>query len=662
MKTIHKLLVANRGEIARRIFRTCRDLGIRTVAVASDADVDLPYVAEADEAVRIGPPAPSSSYLSADAVIDAAKRSGADAIHPGYGFLSENAAFAQRVMDEGLIWVGPPPGAITGMGDKAESRRTAHAHGVPVVPGYDGDDESDDTFVREAARIGYPVLVKASAGGGGRGMRRVDDPADLLDAVASARREATSSFANGRLLLERYVLRPRHIEVQVFADTFGNIIHLGERECSVQRRHQKVLEEAPSPAVDAALRAKLGEAAVRVARAVDYVGAGTVEFVMSQDGEFFFLEMNTRLQVEHPVTELVTGLDLVAMQIAVAEGRPLPIAQDEVRLRGHAIEARVNAEDPNRDWMPGHGPLVRFELPSGGGVRVDSGYESGDVVGIHYDAMLAKVIAYGPDRLIANRRLRMALDASWAPGVVTNLPLLRDIVRDESWIEGDLDTGFLPRRNLPRVPPANLERGALIASVWAAAQRADVSKDLATPAAWRVWGSDEVVDRWAQGEAEVEVGVRDCRGLWEVRVGAESARRVRITDRVGDVMRVEIDGLFSTVRVARAAGDGAVEDGDILYVHLGDGESMVRLVPRFPAPAGLESEPGSCVAPTPGVVRVVHVAEGDQVAKGQLLVTLEAMKMEHHLRAPVDGVVSAVRCVAGAAVDGGALLVKIEEG
>ncbi len=662
MKTIHKLLVANRGEIARRIFRTCRDLGIRTVAVASDADVDLPYVAEADEAVRIGPPAPSSSYLSADAVIDAAKRSGADAIHPGYGFLSENAAFAQRVTDEGLIWVGPPPGAITGMGDKAESRRTALAHGVPVVPGYDGDDESDDTFVREAARIGYPVLVKASAGGGGRGMRRVDDPADLLDAVASARREAISSFANGRLLLERYVLRPRHIEVQVFADTFGNLIHLGERECSIQRRHQKVLEEAPSPAVDAALRAKLGEAAVRVARAVDYVGAGTVEFVMSQEGEFFFLEMNTRLQVEHPVTELVTGLDLVAMQIAVAEGRPLPLSQDEVRLRGHAIEARVNAEDPNRDWMPGHGPLVRFELPSGGGVRVDSGYESGDVVGVHYDAMLAKVIAYGPDRLIANRRLRMALDASWAPGVVTNLPLLRDIVRDDAWIDGDLDTGFLPRRSLPRVPPANLERGALIAAVWAAAQRADVSKDLSTPAAWRVWGSDEVVDRWAQGEAEVEVGVRDCRGVWEVRVGAESARRVRITDRVGDVMRVEIDGLFSTVRVARAAGEGQVEDGDILYVHLGDGESMVRLVPRFPAPAGLESEPGSCVAPTPGVVRVVHVSEGDQVAKGQLLVTLEAMKMEHHLRAPVDGVVSAVRCAAGAAVDGGALLVKIEEG
>ncbi len=655
MRTIHTLLVANRGEIARRIFRTCRTMGIRTVAVHSEADAGAAFVREADLAVAIGPGPAAASYLRGAAVIEAALRTGADAIHPGYGFLSENADFAEQVLAAGLLWVGPPPSAIRAMGDKAASRRTVVEHGVPVVPGYDGDDQQDATFMAEGARIGVPLLVKASAGGGGRGMRRVDDLEALPEALASARREAESAFGDGRLLLERYVLRPRHIEVQILADAHGKVLHLGERECSVQRRHQKVLEEAPSPGVDADLREELGEAAVRVARAVSYVGAGTVEFVMGEDGSFCFLEMNTRLQVEHPVTEAVTGLDLVAAQLRIAEGRPLDEEQDDIGIFGHAIEARVCAEDPIRDWMPASGRLVRARWGEHEAVRVDSGFESGDEVPSHYDSMLAKVVAWGPDRAEANRRLRRALEGAWVPGLVTNLPLLRDVVAHPAWESAALHTGFFGEHGLPRAVPSNLARGAVVAAAWSAWQR----RASQLGGTFRLWGSATETDVYAYGSEQIEVRTTAVDDAFDVTTPGGTSR-VKLLGHEGDTVRLVIDGITRSVQVARAHGTGPLNDGDTLYIHLGDAEAAVTLVPRFPAPARADDTPGACVAPTPGVVRVVHVQEGAVVAAGAPLVTLEAMKVEHHLAAREAGTVTAVRCAVGDAVEAGTLLVRVE--
>jgi acetyl-CoA carboxylase biotin carboxylase subunit len=659
MTDIRTLLVANRGEIARRVFRTCRALGIGTVAVFSDADADAPHVAEADQAVRLGEAASSASYLNVEAVLEAARISGANAIHPGYGFLSENATFARRVQEAGLIWVGPPPAAIEAMGDKAAARKAAVAQGVPVVPGYDGDDDSEARLIVEAEKIGVPLLIKAVAGGGGRGMRRVDDLADLPEALASARREAAAAFGNDRVVLERYVWRPRHIEVQVFGDQHGRVVHLGERECSIQRRHQKIFEEAPSPAVDAALRARLGAAAVRVALAVDYVGAGTIEFLLDQEGNFYFLEMNTRLQVEHPVTEEVTGQDLVAWQITVAEGRPLPLTQEQVSLCGHAIEVRVYAEDPNRDYLPGTGRLIRVDLPREQGVRIDGGYETGGVVGIHYDAMLAKVIVSGADRREACRRLRRAVEQAWVPGVITNLPLLRDIADDEAWLAGDLDTGFLGRRGLPRPPPVHLQEGAVVAAALSWWSRREDRAVPGVAAGWRLDGPAEERDRWSFLGEEVEVGTTDLGGAVLVRVG-DTKERVQVLSVDGDRVRLRIGDRVQAVRWARDRGDGPVLDGTTLYLHLGHGEAMVTLVPRFPPPAVAEAEPGSCMAPTPAVVRKLYVAVGDEVAEGAPLVVLEAMKMEQTLRAPFAGTVASVAVAEGEAVEQGTLLVRIE--
>ena len=645
MRPIYKLLVANRGEIARRVLRTCRELGIRTVAVYSDADAGAAHALEADEAVYIGPSPSRESYLMGERVLDAARRTGADAIHPGYGFLSENAAFAEAVEAAGLVWVGPTPSAMRALGEKAPARRLAAELGVPVVPGYDGEDDSHERLVAEAARIGLPLLIKASAGGGGRGMRRVDSWEELEEALRSARREAETAFGDGRLLIERYVERPRHIEVQVLGDGRGHVVHLFERECSIQRRHQKIVEEAPSPAVDEALRERLGEAATRLARAVGYRGAGTVEFILDPHGAFYFLEMNARLQVEHPVTELVTGVDLVAWQIAIAEGRPLTLLQDELQLRGHAIEVRVCAEDPSRGWVGGTGRLLRFVLPDG--VRADAGYVQGDEVGVHYDSLLAKLIATGPDRLTAARRLRRALGEAWIAGVVNNLPLLRDIAADEAFLAGDLDTGFLARRGLPRPPPVDLPRSAAVAAVIGRALSA-------TPlgAGFRIDGVHEDVDRWAMGDLAVETRLGR-----EVAVDG-AARELRLVALGDGSARIVEAGVARTVRWARD-GAGPLQDGETVYLHLGDAEGMVRLVPRFPAPKGLEPEPGTCAAPTPGIVRAVLVEEGQEVAAGAPLVVLEAMKMEHTLRSPADGVVLSVRVQVGEAVDAGAVLVRV---
>lgn len=646
------VLVANRGEIARRVIRTCRSQGFGTVAVYSDADADLPWVREADRAACIGGGVPSASYLDGDAVLAAAKRTGADAIHPGYGFLAENAEFAEKVVRAGLTWIGPTPVAMRCMASKANARRIAVEHDVPVVPGFDRDLDDLDQVRVWADGVGWPLLVKASAGGGGRGMRLVAGFEALSEALASAEREALSAFGDGTLLIEKYVARPRHIEVQVLGDQHGRVMHLGERECSVQRRYQKVIEEAPSPAVSADLRLGLGAAAVRLASAVGYVGAGTVEFIVDADepDQFYFLEMNTRLQVEHPVTEEVIGIDLVEWQLRVAAGQALPTL-DLSTLSGHAFEARIYAEDPMRDYLPGAGPIHRLDL-DGPGVRVDAGYGAGDAVGIHYDAMIAKLICHGPDRITALRRMRRAVDNAWVPGVVNNLPLLREVFRNPAFEAGDLDTHFLGREGLPSAPPLNLERGIVAATLIGWVSRSVQGALGQITAGWRLDGPAWQSDEWSCfTESAVGQWRHRSGSSLDVRVGDETFA-VTLLDRVGDRFFVDVDGVRQTWRIICVA--------DTVFAHFGDGEAMVSRAPRFPPPAALDEDPGSCVAPTPGVVIAVRVSVGDRVSRGQVLVTVEAMKMEHAIASPSNGVVQSVRVQTGDSVDEGALLVAID--
>ncbi len=655
---ITSVFVANRAEIARRVFRTARRLGLRTVAVATAADRDLPYAREADRAVLLdGPPDARATYLDVERMVDAARRGGADAVHPGYGFLSENATFAEAVIAAGLVWIGPPPEAIRSMGDKAAARRVARAHGVPVVPGFD-ESQDEDELARAAEAIGYPVLIKATAGGGGRGMRRVDEPGAFLDALRGAKREALSAFGSDAVIVERYVTRPRHVEVQVMADAHGAVLWLGERECSIQRRHQKVVEEAPSPMVDEALRRAMGEAAVKVARAVGYVGAGTVEFVAEAGGSFWFLEMNTRLQVEHPVTEEITGLDLVELQLRVADGEPLPLRQEDLRLRGCALEARVYAEDPMRDWLPATGRALRVDLPLGEGIRVDAGFASGDEVSPYYDAMLAKIVAWGPDRATATRRMRRAVEAAWVPGLVTNLPLLRQIFAADLWREADLDTAFLPRAGLPQAPPIHLRTGVVGALALGAWER----RGGPGPAGFRGWGRARQTDTFRCGAEEVVAAWTPTpRGLRIEALGATS--EVEVLGRDGDALELVVDGVrerWRVLRVPASVRHASLDDGDRVYVHAGDHEAYVELVPRFPVVGAGEVEPGACVAPTPGKVTVVAVGVGDVVKKGQRLLTLEAMKMEHAVLAPHDGVVAEVRAEVGRQVAEGELLIRLD--
>lgn len=664
---MHTILIANRGEIARRISRTCQHLGFRTVAIYSEVDANLPHVREADIAVCVGEAPSESSYLNMDAILAAAARVGADAVHPGYGFLSENASFAQRVLDAGLTWIGPSPASIASMGDKSAARRLAVAHNVAVLEGFDEPNASDEQLLEAAESIGFPVLIKASAGGGGRGMRVVRRLEEMAEELRSARREAESAFGNGALLLERYISNPRHIEVQLLGDTHGNICHLFERECSIQRRHQKIVEEAPAPGVDRELRGRLGEAAIRIAGAANYVGAGTAEFLVDEGGDFFFLEMNTRLQVEHPVTELITGLDLVALQVQIAMGAPLPFKQDELAISGHAIEARLYAEDPSRDYMAGVGTLHRFSFPEGPGLRLDAGYGAGDAVGIYYDPMIAKVIAFGPDRATATRRIRRALVQGWVPGIVTNLPLLREVFAHPMWADAELTTGFLSAAGLPTPPPANPEIGVLggILLMSEALRRVGgFPKEV--PLSWRVEGLSPCEDTWLcageewvaswQPEADGNLRILLCCG-----VDAEpTEHRLRVHERSGDSYLIEREGLRQTWRILKVGGPAeSLEGGDTVYVHTGNAESFVALAPRFPAPSEHEAEPGSCTAPTPGTVVAVHVEAGQEVARGALLVTLEAMKMEHQVSAPQGGLVENIRVTVGDTVDEGALLVQL---
>ncbi len=649
MPSIDKVLVANRGEIALRVMRTCRAMGIATVAVHSDADADAPFVRFADEAVRIGPPPARESYLVINAILDAARITGAHAIHPGYGFLSENARFSEAVADSGLVFIGPPADVIAKLGSKQGAKRIAKAANVPTVPGYEGDDQSASAFASAAKSIGYPLLVKASAGGGGKGMRVVRSEGELAEAIERARGEAASAFGDDTLLLEKYVERPRHIEIQILGDTYGNVVHLWERECSVQRRHQKVIEEAPSVALDDAKRAAMGRAAVDLGKAVGYVGAGTVEFIADPAGDFYFLEVNTRLQVEHPVTELTTALDLVREQIRIARGERLGYDAAPPQ-RGWAIEVRLCAEDPERDYLPTTGTLHAVDVLDT--VRADIGVVAGSEVGIHYDSMLGKIIAHAPTRRDAAQVLRRALDELWVPGLVTNREHLAKILAHPAFLAGELDTHFLERHAgelAARTPGLDRIRVAAIAlTVHGIATRRDPAA-LAPPG----WRNVPVADQTATyklGDGEVPLGYRPASGGGiDVTLGGKTTHVARFG---ADGDRVWfMDGPHR--RTARVVTVGARS-----WV-LSEG-AMLAFVeePRFPDPTA-RAVAGGLTAPMPGKVVKVLVTAGQEVAQGAALVVLEAMKMEHTVRAAEAGTVRALHVAVGDQVDADRLLAVV---
>jgi propionyl-CoA carboxylase alpha chain len=640
---LSSLLVANRGEIASRVFRTARSLGLRCVAVYADADARAPFVAQADEAVRL-----AHGYLDGPAVIAAARATGAEAIHPGYGFLSENAAFAADVDAAGLIWVGPPPDVIEAMGDKLAAKRVAIAAGVPTLRS--SDDPSGD------GEIGYPLLVKAAAGGGGKGMRIVESAGELPEAVAAARREAASGFGDDRVFLEHYIARARHVEIQILGDAYGGLVHLGERECSIQRRHQKIVEESPSPAVDAVLRAAMGDAALRLARAIGYRSVGTVEFVVDDaTRDFFFLEVNTRLQVEHPVTEEVTGIDLVREQLRIAAGEPLGYGQEAISFRGHAIEARLYAEDPAAGFLPATGTLAAFAPAPAPPVRWDSGVEAGSAVGVDFDPMLAKVVAHAPTRAEAAACLARALERLHLGGVATNRDFLAATLRHPAFLAGDTTTDFIervaPATSLV-LPEGEVARSATLAALWLQGENRAQAAVLDTiSSGWRngrlppqrvsLAHGDDVTDVRYQSrrDGSFALGDRGDGGIAQVHRWSPST------------IDAEIDGWRTKTQVTRA--------GDRLYVQTVRGTIAFDIVPRFVVP-GAAAPSGGLLAPMPGVVLDVRCAPGDQAEAGQTLVVLEAMKMEHVVRAPVDGLVADVHVAKGQHVENGALLLVFE--
>ena len=627
------VLVANRGEIAVRVMRTLRRLGIRSVAVYSDPDANARHVLEADTAVRLGPAAARESYLDIGKVLDAAARTGAQAIHPGYGFLSENAEFAAACERAGVVFLGPPVRAIQVMGDKITAKNAVAAFDVPVVPGVAKPGLSDDELVAAAEEVGYPVLIKPSAGGGGKGMRLVDDPSRLRDALLGARREAASSFGDDTLFLERFVLRPRHIEVQVLADTHGNVVHLGERECSLQRRHQKVIEEAPSPLLDPQTRARIGAAACNTARSVDYVGAGTVEFIVSGDSpdEFFFMEMNTRLQVEHPVTEAITGLDLVEWQLRVAAGEKLGFAQDDIDLRGHAIEARVYAEDPARGFLPTGGRVLRVAEPSGAGVRVDSSLLAGTLVGSDYDPMLSKVIAHGDDRDEALAKLDAALAQTAILGVQTNIEFLRFLLADERVRAGDLDTALLDDRVADFAPlpaPDDVLAAGGLYRQWALAYRG-AGNPWAMPTGWRVGGAPAPV------RTEMQTPLRsDTVSVW----GPPDAARVQVGAGEIHSASAQVDGARMVVTLDEVRREYRWAEADRhLWIADERGAWHLREAEEHKIHRAAGAQQAEILSPMPGNVIAVQAASGTEVSEGDVVVVVEAMKMEHSLSAPVSG-------------------------
>jgi propionyl-CoA carboxylase alpha chain len=658
MPSIEKILVANRSEIAARVIRTCRAMGIATVAVYADPDREAPFVRAADEAVGIGPPVSTSSFLAIETMLDVARRTGADAIHPGYGFLAENADFAQACAEAGIVFIGPSPEAIRRMGSKIEAKRIMEAAGVPVVPGFTVAGLDAREIAARGRKVGYPLLVKASAGGGGRGMRLVQDPAALAPALEAARREAKSAFGDDTLLVERYVAAPRHVEIQILGDTHGTLLHCFERECSVQRRHQKILEESPSPALDDVGRRRMCDAAVAAGRAIAYHNAGTVEFVVDASGAFYFLEVNTRLQVEHPVTEEVTGLDLVRLQIRIAQGEPLALRQEDLVSRGHAIEARIYAEDPRTDFLPSTGTLLAWEEGRGPGIRWESGVETGSTVTTHYDPMLAKVIAHAPTRAEALARLRRALAATRVQGVRTNVPILLDVLGHPEFAAGRFDTHFIGTHVVPgreRTPAAIAADRvhAVAAALWLQERRraeAPVLRGL--PSGWRNNPSEpQRVSFRSGGEETIAVTYR-VRSPARIDLTVDDAsHQASVLGWDADHVAIVLDGIRRACRIASR--------DDVHWVHSALGSSELHEVPRFPRPASEEAH-GGCRAPMPGRVLAVHCAPGDRVTRGQVLALLEAMKMEHEVRAADDGVVREVPVEPGQQVDAGAVLVVVE--
>jgi len=643
-RPIRRLLIANRGEIAVRIARAAREVGIVPLGIYSEADAMAHFLDAMDDAVCIGGAPAADSYLNAAHILDAARTLGADALHPGYGFLSERATFARAVVDAGLTFVGPTPDAIAAMGDKIEAKRRVREHGVPVVPGYDGSDQSLERLRAEAATIGTPLLIKASAGGGGRGMRVVEDLAGFAESLEAAKREALAAFGDATVLLERYLRRPRHIEFQILADAVGNTIHLGERECSIQRRHQKVLEEAPSVALGRELRAEMGAAAVRAARSVEYTNAGTVEFLLDEDGAYYFLEMNARLQVEHPVTEAVQDVDLVRWQLRIAAGDALTIVQNAVRAEGWAIEARITAEDPATGYLPASGTITAWEPPSGPGIRLDSGVAAGSEISIYYDSMIAKLIAWGPDRASAIARLTRALETFRIEGVPTNQPLLLRIVRDRGFRDGETTTAFLGERPaFMHADPADEPDGAVLLAIGAL---------VSDPRTWRIGGVGIPVElRGAERSVRVVASRTGANDGWQI-----------TGDIVADVAIAAHGDRVVVSGSVRHAGRATVGERGIDVTLSGAAYHFAFLdPPRVGAGSHAKhaGTAGSVTSPMPGKIVKVAVAEGDAVAERDLLVVLEAMKMEHRIEAPHAGTVERIAVVPGALVSAGATLVEL---
>jgi acetyl/propionyl-CoA carboxylase alpha subunit len=659
MTSINVLMVANRGEIARRIFRTCREMGIATAAVYSDADAL--HVAEADIAVRLPGATPAETYLRSDLLVDAALRVNADAVHPGYGFVSENATFARACIENGLTFVGPSPDAIEAMGSKIAAKTTMARAGVPTLPWVEVTDADDDLLHQAAEDVGYPLLVKASSGGGGRGMRTVLDEPALTEAVLAAKREASAAFGDGTVFLERLVVDPRHIEVQVLADAHGTVVPLFERDCSIQRRYQKIIEECPSPAVDDVLREQMGRAAVAAAQAVNYVGAGTVEFVMDREGHYYFLEMNTRLQVEHPVTELVTGIDLVRQQLLVAQGEPLAGEVIQAKITGHAVEARLYAENPMQQFLPQTGTLKTFDLDTVPGVRVDTGVESGSSISQYYDPMLAKVIAWAPSRSEAVRKLSAVLAQSRIHGLTTNRDLLVGILRHPEFAAGRTDTGFLTRYSpvelsRPLAGPEVEQWHAVAAALARVSQkRAEATVQRTMPLGWRNNPSQMQQVSLEAGQRHYQVQYALGDGAVHARVNNEDLGELALAAVSPHRVVLDIDGRRTAVTVA------SFVDNESCSVHVDSwlGYTAFTEVPRFPL-AGPPQAAGSLTAPMPGSVTRVHVTAGEEVAMGQPLVVMEAMKMEHTVTSPYPGVVRDVMVERGTAVRDGDVLVVID--
>ncbi len=677
-----KIVIANRGEIAVRIMATCREMGIRSVAVCSEADRHARHVREADEVYEIGPAPAAQSYLCIDTLLEVARRSGAEAIHPGYGFLSENAEFAEACEQAGIVFIGPPAAAMRLMGSKIAAKRLAQEVGVSTVPGYHGEQQDDAFLQNEAERIGFPLLIKASAGGGGKGMRSVLRADDFLEHLAGARREAKAAFGDETVFLERLIQQTRHVEIQILGDNYGNLVHLGERECSIQRRHQKIIEESPSVALNPALRAEMGEAALRIASAAGYSNAGTVEFILDSERRFYFLEMNTRLQVEHPVTELVTGLDLVRQQILIAAGETLKITQEQIRLRGHAIEVRLYAEDPEQNFLPSTGTVTRFVWPTGPGIRVDSGIESGDEITQYYDPMIAKLIVSGEDRLTANKRLQNALEQCAIFGVATNLSLLHAISTSSAFRAGELSTDFLNIHDLSEAaemqdqpPDAAFIAAAfydLVIEETEQAGRKAQGTNRSNPwqflGSWRTAGGARIITyRYQESDYRLTLQrTHSTEEMWQIQVDVRSGQEAgRVAEITGVAVGVGNDGLLLLRRGTLQERAYVQRQEDATVVMLAG--RTYRFQRRLPPDVNSAARGGSTEhtkktlnAPMAGTIVKVQAHDGETVEPQQVLVILSAMKMEHAITAPYAGKVRHVFCGEGAVVQGGSVLVEME--